>query len=120
ETQVIAGDDGILLRFANAEVDRPVGLVRKVTSREARERILAELPNSATFVGQFRMNAARALLLPRERAGKRTPLWLSRLRAKDLLQAVQHFNDFPILLETYRDCLRAVIAVAGLPELRDR
>src|SRR5260370_13578331 len=66
------------------------------------------------------MNAARALLLPRERAGKRTPLWLSRLRAKDLLQAVQSFGDFPILLETYRDCLRDVMDLEGLVDVLDR
>ncbi|HEY8885079.1 MAG TPA: helicase-related protein, partial [Chloroflexota bacterium] len=120
EAQVISGDDGILLRFANADLAPPVDLVGQITSQEARERLLADLPGSATFVAQFRMNAARALLLPRERAGKRTPLWLSRLRAKDLLQAVQRFDDFPILLETYRDCLRDVMDVAGLTEVLDR
>ena len=120
EAQVVSGDDGILLRFAGAEVTPPVDLVRSVTSREARERLLSELPNSATFGAQFRMNAARALLLPRERAGKRTPLWLSRLRAKDLLEAVQRFGDFPILLETFRDCLRDVMDLDGLSDVLDR
>lgn len=120
EAQVITGDDGILLRFANAEIKPPVDLLGDITSQEARERILAELPNSATFGAQFRMNAARALLLPRERAGKRTPLWLSRLRAKDLLQAIQQFGDFPILLETFRDCLRDVMDLPGLTDVLDR
>ena len=92
----------------------------QLTSAEARERLLAELPGSAVFGAQFRMNAARALLLPRERVGKRTPLWLSRLRAKDLLQAVAQFDDFPILLETYRDCLRDVMDLDGLTEVLDR
>ncbi|HUX88636.1 MAG TPA: DEAD/DEAH box helicase [Chloroflexota bacterium] len=119
EAQVIASDDGILLRFANAEITPPVDLVGQITSQEARARILAELPNSATFGAQFRMNAARALLLPRERAGKRTPLWLSRLRAKDLLQAVQQFDDFPIVLETFRDCLRDVLDLNGLTDVLD-
>jgi ATP-dependent Lhr-like helicase len=137
EPQVITGDDGILLRFGDAGEDgagegntregdageRLVGverLVASLTSAEAKERLLAELPNSAVFGAQFRMNAARALLLPRERAGKRTPLWLSRLRAKDLLQAVGRFDDFPILLETYRDCLRDVMDLDGLTEVLDR
>ncbi len=120
EAQVISGDDGILLRFANADVAPPTDLVGALTSREARERLLAELPGSATFGAQFRMNAARALLLPRERAGRRTPLWLSRLRAKDLLQAVQHLGDFPILLETFRDCLRDVMDLDGLTDVLDR
>lgn len=120
DAQVSSGDDGILLRFSNSDVTPPVDLVGTITSQEARERLLAELPHSATFGAQFRMNAARALLLPRERAGKRTPLWLSRLRAKDLLQAVQSFGDFPILLETFRDCLRDVLDLPGLTDVLDR
>ncbi len=143
EPQVVTGDDGILLRFGDTaetadtagagEGGRavrsvgegrgqagPAGVVAALTSAEARERLLAELPRSAVFGAQFRMNAARALLLPRGQGGKRTPLWLSRLRAKDLLQAVQRFDDFPILLETYRDCLRDVMDLEGLTEVLDR
>ena len=120
EAQVVSGDDGILIRFASADVTPPTDLVGSISGQEARERLLAELPSSVTFGAQFRMNAARALLLPRERAGKRTPLWLSRLRAKDLLQAVQGFGDFPILLETFRDCLRDVMDLDGLTDVLDR
>ena len=61
DAQVIANDDGILFRFASAEVEPPTDLVASVTAAEARERLLAELPHSATFGAQFRMNAARAL-----------------------------------------------------------
>ncbi|MGI8424522.1 MAG: DEAD/DEAH box helicase [Chloroflexota bacterium] len=114
EAQVTPGDDGILIRFQDAEIEPPTQLVARLTSGDARELLLRELPASPVFGAQFRMNAARALLLPREQGGKRTPLWLSRLKAKDLLQAVQRFDDFPIVLETYRDCLRDVMDVAGL------
>ena len=119
EAQVVSNDDGILIRFADAEIAPPTDLVTTVTSGEARERLLTELPGSAIFGAQFRMNAARSLLLPRERAGKRTPLWLTRMRAKDLLQAVQNLGDFPILLETFRDCLRDVMDLDGLTEVLD-
>jgi ATP-dependent Lhr-like helicase len=120
DPQVITSDDGILLRFAGADVTPPADIVSRLTSQEARERLLADLPNSAVFGAQFRMNAARALLLPRQSGGKRTPLWLSRLRAKDLMQAVQRFEDFPIILETFRDCLRDVMDLDGLAEVLDR
>jgi ATP-dependent Lhr-like helicase len=88
---------------------------------EARERLLIELPDSAVFGAQFRMNAARALLLPATRGTqKRTPFWLQRLRAKDLLAVAKGFEDFPIVAETYRDCLRDVLDLAHLEEvLRD-
>ncbi len=134
EPQVVSGDDGIMLRFGDtldptrAAMSHPVALdlpsiarlITTITSAEAKERLLAELPGSAVFGAQFRMNAARALLLPRQRAGKRTPLWLTRLRAKDLLQAVQRYDDFPLLLETYRDCLRDVMDLDGLTEVLDQ
>jgi ATP-dependent Lhr-like helicase len=94
EVEVQSNDDGILFRFPEAEADIPLDLLTTVGPDEARERILAELPNSAVFGAQFRQNAARALLLPGQR-GKRTPFWLQRLRAKDLLQLVRRFEDFP-------------------------
>src|SRR5262249_30264046 len=98
----------------------PVDVLRSISSREARERLLAELPDSATFVAQFRMNAARALLLPRERHGKRTPLWLARLRAKEPLEAGAPLWGLSIVLETYRDCLRDVFDLPGLTEVLDQ
>ena len=109
EVEVESNDDGILFRFPAAEADFPLDLVTAVGADEARERILQELPNSAVFGAQFRQNAARALLLPGQRGGKRTPFWLQRLRAKDLLQIVRQFEDFPIVAETYRDCLEEVM-----------
>jgi ATP-dependent Lhr-like helicase len=120
EAQLSPGDDGILLRFGEAEAAPTAELVAGLTgltAQAAREHLLRELPASPVFGAQFRMNAARALLLPREQGGKRTPLWLTRLKAKDLLQAVQQFDDFPILLETYRDCLRDVMDLQGLTEV---
>ena len=107
--EVESNDDGILFRFPEADADFPLDLVTQVGPSEARERILRELPNSAVFGAQFRQNAARALLLPGLRGGKRTPFWLQRLRAKDLLQVVRGFADFPIVAETYRDCLEEVM-----------
>ena len=64
------------------------------------------------------MNAARALLLPAAKGSqKRTPFWLQRLRAKDLLAVAKGFEDFPIIAETYRDCLRDVLDLAHLEEV---
>jgi ATP-dependent Lhr-like helicase len=114
ETQV--NDDGILFRFLEADREPPTDIVRLVGPEEARERLLLELPNAALFGAQFRMNAARALLLPGARGSHRTPFWLQRMRAKDLLAAVKGLADFPIVAETYRDCLNDVL---DLPHLMD-
>ena len=115
ETQV--NDDGILIRLLQADRDLPADLVASLGPDEARRRILLELPDSALFGAQFRMNAARALLLPGVRGSKRTPFWLQRLRARDLLAAVRNYPDFPIVAETYRDCLRDVLDVEHLTDI---
>ncbi|MGZ6970157.1 MAG: DEAD/DEAH box helicase, partial [Thermoanaerobaculia bacterium] len=106
EAEAVATDDGILLRLPRAEREIPLERLARLTAAEARERLLAELPNSALFGARFRENAQRALLLPRARSGRRTPFWLQRLRAKDLLQTTRQLPDFPIVAETYRDCLK--------------
>src|SRR5207248_4976699 len=72
---------------------------------------------SALFAARFRENAARALLLPRRRPGSRTPLWQQRQRAADLLAVASQHGSFPILLETYRECLRDVFDLPALVEL---
>ena len=67
---------------------------------EVEEMVVAELGSSALFGARFRENAARALLLPRARPGKRTPLWQQRLKAQSLLEVAKRYADFPIILET--------------------
>jgi ATP-dependent Lhr-like helicase len=84
---------------------------------EVEEAITAELATSALFGARFRENASRALLIPRAYPGKRTPLWQQRLKAQSLLEVARRYPDFPIVLETYRECLRDVLDLPGLQEL---
>ena len=119
EAEAVATDDGILLRLPRAEREVPVERLARLTSAEARERLLADLPNSSLFGARFRENAQRALLLPRARSGRRTPFWLQRMRARDLLQTTRSLPDFPIVAETYRDCLRDVWEAERLFRLLD-
>jgi ATP-dependent Lhr-like helicase len=63
------------------------------------------LESSGFFGARFRECAGRALLLPHSRVGERMPLWMNRLRSQKLLDAVIKYEDFPILLETWRTCL---------------
>jgi ATP-dependent Lhr-like helicase len=84
---------------------------------EVEEAIVAELGGSALFGARFRENAGRALLIPRAYPGRRTPLWQQRLKAQNLLEVARRYPDFPIVLETYRECLRDVLDLPGLQEL---
>ena len=46
--------------------------------------------------------------------GRRTPLWQQRLKAQSLLEVARRYPQFPVILETYRECLRDVLDVPGL------
>ena len=107
-------DDGLLIRLPRTEAP-PLDLLDDLTAEAAESMIRSELGESALFGLRFRQNAGRALLLPRPDPTKRTPLWLQRLRAKDLLQLVRKFPDFPVVVETYRECLEDDL---DLPRLR--
>jgi ATP-dependent Lhr-like helicase len=108
------GDDGLLIRIPDCD-DPPLDLFEGLTADRAEALVRDELGDSALFGLRFRQNAGRALLLPRPDPGKRTPLWLQRLRARDLLQGVRQFPDFPIVIETFRECLDDDL---DLPRLR--
>ena len=75
------------------------------------------LPQTALFAARFRECAGRALLLPRRRPDRRTPLWQQRQRAADLLAVASKYPTFPILLETSRECLQDVFDVPALREV---
>ena len=96
---------------------RPASELVMVEPDEVEELVVRELSGSALFGARFRENAARALLLPRAYPGKRTPLWQQRLKAQSLLEVAKRYGQFPIVLETYRECLRDVLDLPGLEEL---
>ncbi len=116
EVDVAWTDDGITFRLPDGE-DLPDLDVLLPSPEEIEDAVVRELGSTALFAARFRENAARALLLPRRRPGKRTPLWLQRKKSGDLLAVASKYPDFPILLETYRECLRDTFDVPGLRRL---
>ncbi len=101
ETQT--NDDGILVHLPD---DMPARRVLDLVPSDRVEDLLRRRLHQTGFFGtRFRENAMRALLLPRHGRRGRTPLWLTRMRAAKLMQAVARYDDFPILLETWRTCL---------------
>jgi len=119
DVQSIHTDDGFALRLP--DTDRLPDIEDLfLDPDEVREVVTAQLQGSPLFASRFRENAARALLLPRRRPGQRTPLWQQRQRAHDLLQVASRYPDFPIVLETYRECLSDVFALDELAALMRR
>ena len=84
---------------------------------EIEDLVVGEVGQTALFGARFRENAARALLIPRRRPGQRTPLWQQRLKAQNLLQVARKYGSFPIVLETYRECLQDVFDLPALKNI---
>lgn len=117
--QVQTSDDGVMLRFPDLRDWVPLSIVRDLSAGEAERRVLDDVGTSSLFGARFRVNAGRALLLPRGTPRKRMPLWLQRLKARDLLDAVREYPSFPILVETYRDVLQDAFDMPALSRMLD-
>ena len=112
-------DDGIVIRLPDRESPPDAGVLIP-DPEEVEELLIRELGGTALFAARFREAAARALLLPRRRPGLRSPLWMQRKRAADLLAVASRYGSFPIILETYRECLQDVFDVPALVDLARR
>ncbi len=115
QVQYSYNDDGIIMRVLDLTDPFPIDELLRLPTDEIETLIRDALLETPIFSIRFRYNAARALILPRSQPNQRIPLWLQRLRAADLLQVARQYADFPIIIETYRDCLQDVF---DLPSLR--
>src|SRR5690349_12272929 len=113
EVEAMWADDGITLRLPDSDTPPPVDLLA-IAPADLDELLLEEVGQSALFGARFRENAARALLIPRRRPDQRTPLWQQRLKAQSLLQVARQYGSFPVILETYRECLQDVFDLPSL------
>jgi ATP-dependent Lhr-like helicase len=114
DLQVQTTDDGIMLRLPDLGMSAPIQSLLGLSGAEAEQLVMEEVGSTSLFGARFRMNAARALLLPRGNPRRRMPLWLQRLKSLDLLQTVRQFPSFPILVETYREVLQDAFDMQGL------
>ncbi len=126
EVESLWSDDGFVIRLPGNEEPIDTSLLLP-SATELKDLVLRELGSTSLFAAKFREAAARALLLPKRRAGQRAPLWQTRKRAADLLAVASRFASFPILLESYRECVRdtfdltstsAILAKIGRGEIR--
>ena len=116
ESDAIWSDDGIIVHLPDADEPPGAELVL-IEPDELEDLVVGELGGSALFGARFRENAGRALLIPRAYPGRRTPLWQQRLKSQTLLEVAKRYAQFPIVLETYRECLRDVLDLPGLHDL---
>jgi ATP-dependent helicase Lhr and Lhr-like helicase len=116
DVQALHTDDGIIIRVPDADEPPPANIAL-IDPDEIKDIVTSEVGASALFASRFRECASRALLLPRRQPGRRTPLWQQRQRSAQLLQIASQYAEFPIVLETVRECLQDVFDVPALTEL---
>jgi ATP-dependent Lhr-like helicase len=113
DVETLWGDDGFVVRFPDVDSPPDPALLLPGPD-EVQPLVVRQLGATALFAAKFRENAARSLLLPKRRPGMRAPLWQQRKRAADLLAVASKFGSFPVLLETYRECLRDYFDIPAL------
>ncbi|NYD66448.1 ATP-dependent helicase [Agromyces atrinae] len=120
DANAVASDDGIVIRVPDTESTPPGADLFLFETDEILPIVTEQIGGSALFASRFRECAARALLLPRYNPGRRSPLWQQRQRASQLLDVARDYADFPIILETIRECFQDVYDVPALLDLTGR
>ncbi len=115
DAQAYATDDGIVLRLPDGYENLRAADILLFDVDDMQRVIETQIGGSVLYMARFRECAARSLFLPRTSPGRRVPLWQQRLRASQLLSAARTCRNFPLLLETARECLQDVY---DLPALR--
>lgn len=116
DLETMWSEDGFVVRVPDG--DEPLDIETLFPSvSEFTALVTHQLGGTAMFAAKFREAAGRALLLPRRRPGQRTALWQTRKRAADLLAVAARYSSFPLLLETYRECMRDVFDLPAAANL---
>ena len=118
--QIIVADDGIVLQIPPVESGLPGAGLITFDAAEISSLVRSRIETTALFAARFRECAARALLMPTTRPGHRTPLWLQRVKAGQLLEASRQFQDFPVSVEAARECLQQYYDLPALTDLMER
>jgi ATP-dependent Lhr-like helicase len=117
EAEMIALDEALLFHCP-ASAEPPVIRWTDIPMDKLDLQVARTVASSVLFGTVFRHCAQRSLVMPRTGYGKkRTPLWLARLKAGNLLQIVAKYPDFPLIVETYREVLQDFFDLAGLKEV---
>ncbi len=116
EVETMWSDDGFVIRLPDSEEKLDTELLLP-SATELRDLVLRQLGSTSLFAAKFREAAGRALLLPKRRPGVRAPLWQQRKRAADLLAVASQYSSFPILLETYRECVRELLDLGSAADI---
>ncbi len=128
ELQATADDDGFILSIGPQHSFPIESLFGMLTSTNARALLEQAILVQPIFQVRWRWNVTRALLVLKQKFGKKIPPALQRFRADDLLTAVfpnltgcqeNHTGDIeipdhPLVRQTMHDCLHEALDIDGL------
>lgn len=114
--EYVYNDDGILFHFAGY-TGRLANIFSLLTPDSLEDDIFGQLPEAPLFNISLRYNLTRSLLIDSKGFGKRTPLWVQRLRAAEAAQSVLTKPDHPAVVETYRECMNDIFDIGNLCRL---
>lgn len=117
DASIVASDDGIVARIPDSDGKLPDVAIFLFEPEKLLRIVREAVSSTALFAARFRECAARALLMPGRTPGRRSPLWQQRLRASQLLEIAAGYPDFPIILETARECLQDVYDLDALEQV---
>jgi ATP-dependent Lhr-like helicase len=131
ELQAAATDDAIVISLGTQHSFPLDEVFRYLNSKTVREVLVQALLDAPMFTIRWRWNASRALAVPRQRGGRRTPAPLQRMESENLLAAVfpdqlaclehivgdREIPDHPLVNQTMADCLTEAMDIDGLEEV---
>ncbi len=113
--EIFPGNDCVVLQLAHPM--KPEEILTLVKADTVEGLLRKRLEGSGFFGARFRECAGRALLITKNKINQRMPLWMTRLRSQKLMEGVLKYDDFPILLETWRTCLQDEFDLDGLKQV---
>lgn len=119
QVQASSNDDGILINLMGCS-EYPRNIFSLIKPQEISSILVDVLPCTPLFSITFRHNASRALMMGTKKFGKRSPLWLQRLRAMELLQLAEKHPDHPLIVETYKECMNTILDVPHIVEIVEK
>ena len=128
ELQAAATDDAIVLSLGPTHSFRMEEVWNYLHPKTVRDVLVQALLDAPMFQVRWRWNASRALAVPRWRGGRRTPPYLQRMQAEDLVALVfpdqlacaenltgeREVPDHPLVAQTIDDCLTEAMDIDAL------
>lgn len=114
--EYVYNDDGILFHIAGY-TGKLSNIFSLLAGENLEDDVFELLTEAPLFNINLRYNLTRSLLVESKGFGKRTPLWVQRLRSAEIAQYVLTKPDHPAVVETYRECMNDVFDIKSLYKL---